>query len=215
MPDRPPETTQRSSAGRRPRVIGVLGGIASGKSAVARLAAGEHGVVIDADEEARLVLAEPSVREAIRARFGPDVIARDGGVDRERLAAIVFGSLDAKSALEAFTHPRIRDRIRAQLDAARAAGSPRIALDVPLLLENDAQHGLVAECDELWFVDAALAQRDARAVERRGWKAGEVARREALQMPLDRKRARADHVLSNHGSLSDLEAAVRRILASH
>jgi dephospho-CoA kinase len=193
-------------------VIGVLGGVASGKSAVARALAGPDGVVIDADKLAREVLAAPELQAPLRTAFGAGVFGTDGRLDRDRLAAIVFGSREKRTALEGFTHPLIRDRIRAQLDAARERGVPRIVLDVPLLLEHESQHGLAAECRTLVFVDADAQVRDARAVASRGWQPGEVARREATQMPLERKRARADHVIVNEGSLSDLEAAARRIL---
>ncbi len=196
-------------------MIGVLGGVASGKSAVARALAGPDGVVIDADKLAREVLAAPELEAALRTAFGPGVFGEDGRIDRDRLAQIVFGSREKRSALEGFTHPLIRDRIRAQLDAARERGVPRIVLDVPLLLEHESQHGLAAECRTLVFVDADARLRDARAVASRGWQPGEVSRREATQMPLERKRARADHVIVNEGNLSELETAARRILAEH
>jgi dephospho-CoA kinase len=85
-------------------------------------------------------------------------------------------------------------------------------LDVPLLLENEAGHGLTAECDEIVFVDCSEAERDARAIQARGWRPGDVAQREAAQMPLTEKRARAGRVVGNHGSLADLERAVAEIV---
>jgi dephospho-CoA kinase len=196
------------------RVVGVLGGIASGKSAVARLLAGEDGVVIDADRIARELLEEPAHVEELAARFGREVVRRDGRPDRDALAARVFSSPEERARLESWIHPLIRERIRATLEAAIARGAPRIVLDIPLLLENEAEHGLAAECDELVFVEADPALRDARAVAARGWRPGEVARREALQLPLDAKRARADHVIHNDGSLADLERAVRELRRS-
>jgi dephospho-CoA kinase len=84
-------------------------------------------------------------------------------------------------------------------------------LDVPLLLENDAEHGLARLCDFLVFVDAAPAVREQRAIESRGWPAGEVERRERTQMPLESKRARARYVIDNDAGLAELEAAVARI----
>jgi dephospho-CoA kinase len=100
------------------------------------------------------------------------------------------------------------------LEALRAKGTARIVLDVPLLLENEKQHGLVGECDALVFIDAPESQRDARAVAQRGWPSGEVARREAAQERLDAKRARADYVIHNDGDLSRLEREVARVLAA-
>lgn len=200
----------------RPRapslVFGVLGGIASGKSAVARLLAGPRGVIIDADALVREVLASDEVRREIEGAFGREVFGPDGAVDRARLAARVFANAADRERLESFTHPRVRARIRARLEEARARHVPRIVLDVPLLLENDAQHHLVAECDRLVFVDADEAERDARAVLSRGWSKGEVSRRERAQLSLEHKRARADHVIVNRGTPADLEREVAGVL---
>jgi dephospho-CoA kinase len=211
--ERPPLHTLHGPRARS-LVLGVLGGIASGKSAVAALLAGPGGVVIDADRLARDVLAQPEVEAEIGAAFGKEVLRPDGSIDRARLGARVFASPADRERLESFTHPRIRARIRAELDAARAASVPRIVLDVPLLLENDDRHHLAAECDALVFVDADERVRDARAVAERGWPVGEVARRERTQMPLSQKRARADHVIENRGSKRDLEREVERVLRS-
>lgn len=202
----------RGRGGARTLVFGILGGIASGKSAVAALLAAEGGVVIDADRIAREVLLDPDVQREIQAAFGAGIVRADGSIDRARLGSIVFGTPRARERLERFTHPRIRAKIRAELEAARARGVPRIVLDVPLLLENDAQHHLRAECDVLVFVDADPRIRDARAVAGRGWASGEVERRERAQLPLAHKRALADHVISNTGSRAELEAAVAGIL---
>jgi dephospho-CoA kinase len=88
-----------------------------------------------------------------------------------------------------------------------------VVLDVPLLLENDAEHGLARACDALVFVDADAKVRDERAVARRGWASGELARREALQLPLAHKRDRADFVIRNDLGLDELRAAVGQVLA--
>jgi dephospho-CoA kinase len=207
--------TSRSAPDRRPGtslVIGILGGIASGKSAAGALLAGKSGVVIDADAIARAALESAEVRAEAAQAFGQAVLRTDGAIDREALGRIVFGSAAARARLESFTHPRIRAKIRAELEAARARGVPRIVLDVPLLLENDARHGLRAECDVLVFLDSDDRIRDARAVANRGWATGEVARRESVQLPLDQKRAASDHVLVNNGTRADLEAAVAAVL---
>jgi dephospho-CoA kinase len=194
-------------------VVGVFGGIASGKSAVARMLAGKDGVVIDADRIAREILETPGVRFELLTAFGGRVFDLDGKPDRGVIARTVFANPGARAKLEAFTHPPIRAKIRAELQAARKAGVPVIVLDVPLLLENDAGHGLLAECDETVFVDATDELREARASASRGWRPGEVARREAAQMPLSTKRARAGMVVENRGSLSELEASVEKLAA--
>jgi dephospho-CoA kinase len=193
-------------------VIGVLGGIASGKSAVGALLAGPEGAVIDADAIARTVLDSAEARAEAARKFGRSVLLPDGAIDREALGRVVFASPAARAELESFTHPRIRAKIRDELEAARARGVPRIVLDVPLLLENDAQHGLRAECDVLVFVESDEPIRDARAVASRGWASGEVARRERVQLPLAHKRAASDHVVVNNGTRAELEATVAAVL---
>lgn len=194
-------------------VCGVLGGIASGKSEVARLLAGDDGVVLDADREVAELYAEPAFRTELRALFGPGVLGKDGSVDRARLAEVAFGSPESRRRLEALVHPRVRARLAGRLERARAECRPVIVLDVPLLLENETEHRLPEACDALIFVDAPPTERDARAVARRGWASGEVARREALQMPLERKRARAQHVILNDGDRAGLERSVRELRA--
>jgi len=194
--------------------IGILGGIASGKSAAARQLAGPKGVVIDADHHARAALNSPEVVQELVAAFGEGILGPDGAPDRPAIAARVFADPDAKRRLESWIHPAVRARMRAELDDARVTGRRPIVLDVPLLLENDAHHGLVQECDFLVYVDSDPAARDARAVENRGWKPGEVARREDTQLPQSAKRARARYVIDNRGELSELESAVEAILTA-
>lgn len=199
-----------SSPPRAP-VIGLLGGIASGKSLVASLLAGPRGVVIAADALAHEVLSEPDTLAFLRERFGPQIVDEHGRPDRVALAERVFADSDLRAELESWIHPRVRARIRAGLAEAQAAGAECIALDVPLLLENDAEHGLAALCDWLVFVEAPLAERDSRASRNRGWRSGEVARREEAQLPLHAKRARAHHIVTNRGTRAELEEAVAGI----
>lgn len=203
-----------SSSRRGGPTIGILGGIASGKSAAARRLAGESGVVIDADHHARAALNSPEVVRELISAFGEGVLDTNGAPDRTAIAKLVFADPDAKRRLESWIHPAVRARMRAELDDARAAGRGPIVLDVPLLLENDAHHGLVRECDFLVYVDSDAASRDARAVANRGWQPGEVARREDTQLPQDAKRARARYVIDNRGELSELESAVEAILTA-
>ncbi len=199
-----------------PRILGVLGGVASGKSAAARFLAGEGGWVVSADEIVHKLLAEKDAIEAFSRRFGETVLGPNGGLDRARLAQLVFDpeqGAEARAALEDWTHPRVRARILARIEEARSEGVPRVVLDVPLLLETDAQSGLARLCHVLVFVAVSDEQRDQRGREQRSWPAGEVARREAAQLPLDEKMERADYVLSNETTLEELEAACRHVLA--
>jgi dephospho-CoA kinase len=193
-------------------VIGVLGGIASGKSRAGRLLAGPAGRVLDADAIVRELQAGPEFLAWARATFGPAVLQPSGALDRAALAQRVFGEPEARKRLEDWIHPAVRARIEQALSEARAAGVPRVVLDVPLLLENDRAHGLARACDLLVFVEVDADERERRALRDRGWPAGEVAKREASQWPLDEKRARAHHVLRNDGSEEDLAAAVGELL---
>ena len=196
-----------------PLVLAVLGGIASGKSRVARLLAGPQGVVVDADALAREALESPAVVERLLAAYGPEALDPAGRPRRDWLAERVFRDAAERKRLEGWIHAIVRARILSALDDAAARGVRRVVLDVPLLLENDDQHGLTARCDRLVFVDSSPEERDRRAREQRGWAPGEVARREAAQLPLEWKRSRADRVIANDGTLEDLKAAVDAFLA--
>ena len=194
-------------------MIGVLGGIASGKSKAAELLAGPDGLVLDADRLAHEVLASDEVTAKVRARFGASALDADGRPDRAALGKLAFADPEARLALERWIHPGVRAMIRARLEQAQAQGVPRVVLDVPLLLENEESSALARLCDALVFVDCDDAERARRAAAR-GWDPDELARREAAQLPLHEKQARADAVLPNSGSLDDLRAAVEAVLTA-
>lgn len=189
--------------------IGLIGGMASGKSAVAAALAKRGAVVFDADRLGHLVLDEPDVRDVLVARWGPAVLAPDGKIDRRAVAKRVFGDAPAPTAerefLEQTLHPRIRQRVEAEIRQMPDASVPAIVIDAPLLIEagwNDV-------CQAVLLVDAPREQRLARALTR-GWTAEDFARREASQLPIEEKRRWASHVLDNSGSLEDLEAQVAK-----
>ncbi len=193
-------------------MIGVLGGIASGKSCAAKALAGPSGVVLDADRMAREVLESEAVRAWLKQRFGASVILPSGAVDRPRLAQAVFSDPSALTELESRIHPIVRAQIVARLAAERANGTPRIVLDVPLLAEHAAQTGFLAECQLIVFVEAPAQLRQARAREHRNWTQGELAAREAQQLAVEAKRALAHYVIPNTGDLAALEHAVQDVL---
>ena len=188
-------------------VVGILGGIASGKSTASEALADDPRWIVSADRIAQEVLDSPAVVAQVAETFGAEVLGPDGRPDRAALAARVFDDPEARARLESWIHPRVRATIRARLEEAAAAQAALVVLDVPLLLEHAEQHGLLAACDALVFVDTPDATRDARARETRGWPAGEVARRERAQLPLSEKRRRADHVLPNDGTRNQLTQA--------
>ncbi|MBM4042475.1 MAG: dephospho-CoA kinase [Planctomycetes bacterium] len=177
-------------------VVGLLGGIAAGKTTVARMLAGLGARVVSADAIGHAVLADPAVRDRIAARWGPAVLDAAGCVDRGRLARRVFDDPVEAAALEAITHPAILAEMQRQIADARAAGAPAIVLDAPLLVEVEFDR----LCDHLIFVDCSEDVRRARAAQR-GWDPAELARRERLQRPLEAKRAKARFVIDGTASL--------------
>jgi len=195
------------------RVIGILGGVASGKSAVAR-ALGRLGAgLLDADRAGHEVLRLPRIEAALREHFGDDIFATDGRVDRSRLAGIVFvDSADGRrerNFLEQLTHPEIGRLLSQQADAIRAEGTKIAVLDAPLLVEA----GWDNMCDRLIFVDAPRGVRVERALAR-GWSEEDFAAREGAQESLDLKRARADVTIDSSGSLEQTQAQVEHLWKS-
>lgn len=188
-------------------VIGLAGGVGSGKSTVASILAGLGCVVADADALARLALQEPHIRDTIAGWWGPGVLDASGGIDRKAVARIVFDRPEELKRLESLVHPWIRQRQR-ELFAAAPREAKALVIDAPLLFEA----GLDRECDAVIFVEADREARLARVSATRGWTAAELDRREGSQLPLDEKRMRADYTVVNDGDLDGLTDQVRRIL---
>jgi dephospho-CoA kinase len=193
-------------------VIALAGGVASGKSEVGRAFERRGALVVDADVEGHAVLLEPAVRDDIAREFGPDVLGQGGEIDRRKLATKVFGDAAKVATLNAITHPRIRQRTNAKIEAGlNDPGVKAVVLDISLLLESGAYQG---KYSLLLFVEANEASRSARA-SGRGWAEGEVERRQARQLNLNEKRKLADVVIDNNGSLQDLDRQVEKIWQSH
>jgi dephospho-CoA kinase len=183
------------------QLIGLTGGIASGKSVVAaRLA--EHGaVVVDADRIAREVV-EPGTPAlaAIAREFGDRVIAADGSLDRPALGAVIFSSPEKRLALNAITHPAVAHRSHELFAAAEAADPDAIVVyDVPLL----AEAGRTGEFDLIVVVEASQETRIARMTALRGMTADEAASRIGSQIGDAERRAIADVVIDSNGSLTE------------
>ena len=191
------------------QVIGILGGVASGKSLVAGHFAQLGAGVLDADRAGHEVLRLPEIETAARARWGPGVFGPDGRIDRARLAHIVFTpepeAERERRFLEQRTHPEIRRRLVAQAGRLAHGGVPAAVLDAPLLLEA----GWDSLCDKLVFVDVPRQVRLARA-RSRGWSEEEFVAREAAQESLDVKRKRADVIIDGSRSPEQVQAHVER-----
>jgi dephospho-CoA kinase len=194
-------------------IIGLVGGIASGKSAVSAALARRGAVVFDADKIGHRVLQEPATRDELVARWGRGILDATGRVSRAGVAERVFGNAPEAAAerefLEQTLHPRIRASILAEINQLPAGAAPAVVIDAPLLIEA----GWSQVCQALVFVDAPREIRLQHAMAR-GWTEEEFSRREAAQMPIEEKRRRASHVIDNSGSLADLEADVDRFWAS-
>lgn len=195
------------------KIIGLVGGVASGKSAVAAALARRGAVVFDADKIGHLVLDEPEVRDELVARWGEEILDADGRIARPAVAARVFGdspdAISDRDFLEQTLHPRIRQRIESAINQLPDEPLPAVVIDAPLLIEsawNDV-------CDVIAFVDAPREQRLARALTR-GWTPEEFTRRELSQMPIEEKRRWASHVISNAGTLEQLEIEVAKFWQS-
>ena len=185
------------------QLIGLTGGIASGKSAVARRLA-EHGaIVIDADQLAREVVA-PGTRALARIaeEFGPTVIASDGSLDRAALGSLIFSSPTRRELLNSITHPAVSARSQELFRAAADADASSIVVyDVPLLVEA----GRVDEFDQIVVVHASTETRIARMVELRGMERAEALRRISAQASDAERLAVADVVIDADVSLAFTE----------
>ena len=218
------------------KVIGISGGIASGKSAVAQAFAEEGGgTVISADQLGHEVLATDDFKSRAFDEWGASVFQKKGlprtdaampsapplssqeeswkdlEIDRKGLAASVFDPNDAEARhlkrLNAMTHPAIARRVAERIRQSRASGAQLVILDAPLLYEV----GMESLCDAVVFVDTDLNIRRTR-VESRGWPVGELARREKNQFPTEVKRAAADFVLKNNGDFQETRRQIPEIL---
>ncbi len=188
-----------------PIIVGLLGGIASGKSTVAGILRDLGAVVVDADRIAHEVLQRPEIRLRVEELLGPDVLAADGGLDRARIGKLVFADADLLRRLEAVVHPAVRKRLVQEI--AAAAGAKIVVLDAPLLLEGD----LAGMTDVLVHVQSPRAVRRARTAQRNGWVAEEHDQRESRQVSLEAKRRRAALIIENDGSMAELEARVGKL----
>ncbi|MDR1322477.1 MAG: dephospho-CoA kinase [Gracilibacteraceae bacterium] len=190
-------------------IIGLTGGIASGKSSVAAWLR-ERGLdVYDADREIHALYADPAVRELIAEQFG----ARYAGADtasRREIGNLVFADPNALRRLENILYPALNANWRAAVAETAKKGAAVLFYDVPLLYEKN----LAGNVDAVWVVYATPAQQLRRAMERSGLTAAEVKSRMAAQMPLDDKIWRADAVVWNDGAWEETAAQLAKLLTS-
>ena len=188
--------------------VGLTGGVAAGKSAVAALLAELGAVVIDADLLAREVVAPGTEGLAeVVAAFGEGVLGPDGALDRPALGAVVFADEAARRRLEAIIHPRVRARA-AELEAAAPPGA-LVVHDIPLLVETDQ----AGSFDAVIVVDAPRELQVERMVRERGLTTEEAGARIAAQATREERLAAATYVVDNSGSWDDLRRQVGKVVA--
>lgn len=203
-----------SSASSAPglHVLGVTGGVGSGKSTAAKLLAEAlKGVVLDADAIVTELLQSAEVLDCIELKLG--VVVRDeaGALDRTLLADHIFAHPGARETLEGVLHPAVREQMWLGMQAAEEKGGAQwVILDVPLLREG----GLDRLCDRIVHVGVPAETRCARACARHGWTAEQWEAREAAQMEESEKATRADAILANHAGLEALSQQVEALVVS-
>lgn len=190
------------------RVIGLTGGIASGKSTVAKILESLGAVVIDADALSREVVAPgEAAYEAILAEFGKRIVNPDRTINRSALGEIVFADPGARNRLERITHPAIGRRAEQKLAELRRQGVPLVFYMAPLLIESGAS----ARVDEIWVIYVDPATQLHRLVERDGLNRDQALQRIAAQMPMDEKKKYGRVVIDNRGTPEETERQVREI----
>src|SRR3954466_615712 len=192
-------------------VVGLTGNIGSGKSTVAQMLSERGATIIDADVlERRAVEAGTSAHERIVSRWGSEIVAPDGQLDRAALRRIVFADHEQLEELNQIVHPEV-ERLRNRLvEQARKRGDRIVICDIPLLFERH----MTDRVDRIILVDAHRAVRLERLVKDRGLRETEAMDMIAAQMPAELKRARADYVIDNDGTLTQLERKVHDVWAT-
>jgi dephospho-CoA kinase len=189
--------------------IGIVGGIGSGKSAVADAMRSLGGYLIAGDRLGHEALLQLDIKAKLRERWGDTILDEHGDIDRKKIAAIVFADTGELKALEAQVFPHIEKRIIQEIALARSRDEIKfIILDAAILLET----GWRRHCDKIIFVEAPRLSRLARLKEKRGWSDEELDRREKMQMPLEEKMNRADAVIANDGDLEKVGRQVKETL---
>ncbi len=189
-------------------IIGITGGIGSGKSLVANFLQDNGCVVADADANTKIVLARGEVQQLLIDWWGDKVIDSSGDINRSFVASIVFSDAKARERLESLIHPLVQEL---QEKAFNSVPNNAIALviDAPLLMES----GLDQQCDVIIFVACPFETRLKRVIDSRGWNEEQLRNREVVQIGLDTKRSSADHIIINDGDIAYLEQQMRLVLA--
>ena len=191
------------------KLIGLTGGIGSGKSTVATLCRERGWRVVDADGIARdVVKPGRSALAELAAAFGEDILLADGSLNRKELAQRAFVDKEHTELLNSITHPRIQAETQRQFDEAREEGYDFAVYDMPLLVDN----GLDKDMDYVIVVDLAVEERVRRLVTSRGLEEDDARRRIAAQVTDEVRLAAATHVIDNNGTLEQLRARAAEVM---
>jgi len=190
-------------------IVGLTGGVASGKSTVAKVWQEEGAYVIDADQIARdLVRPHTSTWRELVKVFGKEILQKDESLDRKALAAIIFSDPDKRNRLNELLHPRIKEETRRRLvSIGQSDPEAMVVIDAALLVET----GSYREVDQLVVVDATEAQQIDRLGKREGIEPEEALRMMSAQMPLEEKVKVADRVIRTEGSLEETRRKAREV----
>jgi dephospho-CoA kinase len=192
-------------------ILGLIGGIGSGKSTVARELASQRGFLIVGDQLGHEALTDADVKRKVIARFGQEIVDEQGNIERRKLGTRVFADRAELRALEELVFPYIERRIHEEIARAQQLDEVDfIVLDAAIMLET----GWGRVCDKLIFVEAPRAVRLERLARKHGWSEKEVTDREQMQMELTEKKAMADVVVDNSQSAAAVADRVREVLAS-
>jgi dephospho-CoA kinase len=190
-------------------IIGITGGVGSGKSTVAGMF-GELGcMVISSDELVRQAYADPAVVRELRTWWGGKIVDSAGRLIHEKVADIVFNDLGQRQKLESLIHPKVADYRQARME--QGGHNPQVAAfiwDTPLLFET----GLYRGCDAIVFVESPVSTRVERVKKNRGWSEEELRRREKSQLPLDKKREISDYIIGNTADAEFVRGQVKEVL---
>jgi dephospho-CoA kinase len=192
-------------------VIGLTGGIASGKSTVSNMLKEMAIVIVDADIEARRAVekGEPAYLKII-AEFGEEILLNNGEIDRQKLGSVIFHNAEKRQLLNGIVHPDVRRRMKDQTDAAILAGEKVVVLDIPLLFESKLTS--MVEKTILVYVDRDIQLK--RLMERNNLSLEDADARINSQMPLSDKISLADAVINNNGSINETKQQLVEILKS-
>lgn len=190
-------------------IIGLTGSIASGKSTVSKMLEEKGLPIIDADIVARQVV-EPGTEtlQKIAELFGPDVIRKDGTMDREKVGALIFSDPAKRKQLNDIIHPAIRTEMLRQRNAFLAEGHQTIVMDIPLLFESKLQHFV----DKILVVSVTEENQLARLMERNSLSEKDARARIGSQLPMSVKEAGADAVIYNNGTVEETARQLSQIL---